>query len=639
MSKLKQQVNVIKNNLHKFRTSKYFKARFIYTKYYEKLEIDENSVLLQSYEGSSISGNVYYILKELYNNPEYRNLKLYVASSWGRAKYIDEYLKQKGYDNVKVVRIHSKEYCKILVSAKYLVNNATFAPYFMKRKGQIYLNTWHGTPLKAMGRNIKNAPNELGNTQRNLLMSDYLLYPNEFTFEHMREDYMLNNIFKGEYILSGYPRNEAFYDEESRNEIKTELGIEDKKVIVYMPTWRGSLNKKENNRQYHFIMYNLYELEKRLDENTIVYVKLHNYANSRIRYSAFKKIKNFPKKYETYELLNIADCLITDYSSVFFDYANTGKKIVLYAYDKEEYLNERGMYLDYDSLPFKIVTDIPNLVDEINCTDKYNDYTEFRNEFNKYDSKHAAKDICDYVFKNKKSPNMEIIKGEKYCNNKKNILIFGGNFAKNGITTALKGLINNVDKEKNNYYLAFYKKRVENNKETINDFDKIDYISIQGPKNMTILEAFYHFIFFRTRINNKAINKKMEKIYKREIQRIFPNIKFDYAIHYSGYERQIMNLFRYIDAKRIIYLHNDMKKEIQTKNNIHEKSFKKVLDSYDKIVGIRETTRNEIVDYYPKLDKNKIYIAHNFNNIETIREKAQKNVAFEKSTYCNISKN
>ena len=66
-------------------------------------------------------------------------------------------------------------------------------------------------------------------------------------------------------------------------------------------------------------------------------------------------------------------------------------------------------------------------------------------------------------------------------------------------------------------------------------------------------------------IHYNQIKKQLKKIYERELKRVYPNLKFDYVIHYTGYERQIMHLFKYMDAQRILYIHNDMKKEEQIK--------------------------------------------------------------------------
>ncbi len=627
----------IVTNIKKYFYNQSYKARFIYTKFYEKLKIKDNEILFQSYDGSSISGNVYYILLELCQSEEYQNYKKYIVANKKNYDKIKKYLDKKSLSNIKIIIIHSRKYCRKLAEAKYLINNSTFPTYFIKKERQIYLNTWHGTPLKAMGRNIKHSQNELGNAQRNLLMADYLIYPNQFTFEHMRNDYMLDNLYKGKYIITGYPRNTAFYNEDLKSKIRNKLKLENKKVIVYMPTWRGAIDNKSNNKQFVYVMHTLYELDSKMDKNTVLYVKFHNYNKKKIDYSEFKNIKPFPKNYETYEFLNVADCLITDYSSVLFDYANTRKKIILYAYDKDEYLNERGMYLEYDKLPFNIVKDIDSLSKEINSIDKYESYNEFINEYNKYDNENAVKELCEYIFNNKQSNDLRVINGEEFCNKKKNILIFGGTLYKNGITTALKGLIKNIDKEKRNYFITFYKNKVEKNKESINDFSQIGYIPIQGKKDMTIAESICQYLYFNLNITNYFVNKKLERLYKREIKRVFPNLKFDYVIHYSGYEPHIMHLFKYMNAEKIIYLHSNMEKEIEVKKNIHEKSFKEVLDNYDKIVVIRETAKDDIIDYYPKIKKEKIMLAHNLNNIDDIIEKSKRNIVFDPDTYCNIS--
>lgn len=630
-------MNIFKG-IKKYFTSDSFRAKISYTKYYEKLSINQEEVLLQSYEGSSISGNAYYLLKEICSNHKYLSFKKYVAAEKSKVKSLNEFLEKQKLKDVEVIAINSKKYCQKLAQAKYLINNATFPTYFIKKEGQVYLNTWHGTPLKAMGRNIKNAPNELGNTQRNFLMADYLIQPNEFTFEHMKNDYMLDNLFKGKYIISGYPRNSIFYNEELRERIKEKYNLTNKKVVVYMPTWRGILVDKKNEEQNSQIISNLKELEKKLNENTVMFVKLHNYTDSLINYSLFNKIKAFPKECETYEFLNVADCLVTDYSSVFFDFANTGKKIILYAYDKEEYLRDRGMYLDYDKLPFPIVMNVEELISEINHVEEYQKYTQFQDTYTKYDNENTAKWVCEYLFEQKNNGNLKVIEGSSYQNKKKNVLIFAGALAKNGITTALKGIIHHANKENYNYILTFYKGKVEANKNAINEFkDEVIYLPIQGGKNMTWIEMFYHFSYFNLKLKLPGTDKKFKKIYERELKRIYPGLKFDWAIHYTGYERQIMHLFDYMNAKKVIYIHNDMKKEASLKGNIHKKSFKQALEHFDKIVVVRENAIQEVLEYDPKVDGSKIIVAHNFNNIDIIKQRALEKVKFDTDTNCNIT--
>ena len=154
---------------------------------------------------------------------------------------------------------------------------------------------------------------------------------------------------------------------------------------------------------------------------------------------------------------------------------------------------------------------------------------------------------------------------------------------------------------------------------------------------MTKFEEYLDNLYFEKNISNKFIEKKLEKVYRRDLKRLYPNLEFEYAIHYCGYERKIMKLYQFLNAKRFMYLHSDMKQEISTKGNIHETSFKSALDNYDKIVTVRESSANEIINYYPKIKKDKVVVAHNLNNIDLILKMSQKEVIFDKETYCNIT--
>lgn len=102
-------------------------------------------------------------------------------------------------------------YYRMLSKAGFLINDSTFPGRFIKKDGQIYLNVWHGTPLKCMGRDNLEERYSMGNVMRNLLMSDYLLFSNVFMEEKMRGAYMLDNLYQGQFIHECYPRNEIFF--------------------------------------------------------------------------------------------------------------------------------------------------------------------------------------------------------------------------------------------------------------------------------------------------------------------------------------------------------------------------------------------------------------------------------------------
>lgn len=633
---MKNKIKVIIKNIKRYKNSQFTRARFIFSKYYEKEKIDEKSILFQSYDGASISGNPYYLLLEICNDCYYDEFKKYVVARSNTINKIKEIINQKELKNVEVIQIHTKQYCKILSTAKYLINNSTFATYFIKKDGQIYLNTWHGTPLKNMGKDINSSQIEIGNVQKNFFMSDYLLYPNEYTLEKMKDSYFLNNLYKGKYILEGYPRNSIFFDKKSRQEIRDELELNDKKVIAYMPTWHGDLSSNSKSEEYIYTMKILLDIDKKLDENTILYVKLHNFISSNINYKLLKNIKPFPTKYETYEFLNISDALITDYSSVFFDYANTKRKIILFAYDKQTYLKDRGMYLNYEKLPFSFANNVDELMVEIENVEKYEKYNEFNKQFTKYDSKNSSKNICDLIFKNK-TKNIKIINGEKYNNGKKNILIYAGALLKNGITSSLQGLINNTSREKYNFILTFYKGVVSKNVKNLDDYKNIEFIPIQGHKNMTILEGICHLLYYRFNINNKFVQKHLKKMYSRESKRLYYKVKFDYLIHFTGYEKQISHLFAEMDGKKIIFTHSDMMQEYKTRNNIHLNSLRYAHENFDIIAIVRDSMKEEIKRDFPNTDIEKIKTVHNLNNIDVIREKSDLPLEFDTNTISNIS--
>ena len=158
-------------------------------------------------------------------------------------------LEKYGIDRVELLVLSTFKYMKVLASAKYLFNDNTFLPFYLKKEGQVYLNTWHGTPLKTLGKGIKNAMHGIGNAQKNFICADYLLYPNTYTMEHMVEDYMLDNVALGECVLAGYPRNTAFFNKNRGQEIIEELHGE--KIDIFQwniscldsPFYTANINK------------------------------------------------------------------------------------------------------------------------------------------------------------------------------------------------------------------------------------------------------------------------------------------------------------------------------------------------------------------------------------------------------------
>lgn len=375
-----------------------------YAKYRKRFAVNKKQVFFMSYYGGNITDSPYYMMEDLYKRGGY---DIYVGS--GQPEEDVEYLNKHGLSNVHVVEVHSDEFVKIMATAGYIIYNSRIPAYVSKRPGQVFVNTWHGTPLKTLGQSMSSGLSDIGNNQTQFLMSDYLLYPNDYTMENIMRDFSLDDLYSGKVILSGYPRNAALFRTNRADEIRHELGLEGKRIYVYMPTWRGTTIHETNVEEYKQEVDSILEyLDAHVDSDAIIFVKLHQIVMKKIELNQYKHILPMDSsKYETYEFLSIADSLITDYSSVLFDFAVTGRDIILFMYDYDKYITGRGMYLDVLSLPFaKIynVEDLAKYISENNATVNTNEYNAFLEQFCCYDSKDNAKNVNDVIFeKNEKA--------------------------------------------------------------------------------------------------------------------------------------------------------------------------------------------------------------------------------------------
>ena len=237
MNKIKKTYRKLKQ----FISQKKYNIMYYY-RCYEKLKLDDNAILLCAQQGKNIDGNIFYILKEL-QKEKYKDYKIYVAVDKAHKKEFDKKFINYNFTNYELVNITSKKYFKILASAKYLFNDTSFLWYFVKKEGQVYFNTWHGTPFKTLGKSIKDDFHLIGNVQRNFLMSDYLLYPSEFMRDVMLDDYMINNIATDtKVVLGGYPRNEIFFDKKRASELKSQLNLNPSLSPTSSPFVRQSLS-------------------------------------------------------------------------------------------------------------------------------------------------------------------------------------------------------------------------------------------------------------------------------------------------------------------------------------------------------------------------------------------------------------
>ena len=629
-------MNPFKKTIEKYRRLPKL-AKYRYTAYYNKLPVSGDTVLIECFNGDGITGNPYWLLKEICADSRLSGYKIYVASNPRYYSAVCRILKRHGMSRAKAVVKYDKLYLRLLASAKYLITDVSLPIFFIKKPGQVLLNTWHGTPLKGLGRSIRDNPHAIGNVQRIFLMSDYLLYPNRFTFDRMREDYMIAPFFKGKYVLSGYPRNDVLFDKSAPASVRSILGLGGKRIAVYMPTYRDCADDGEKNYHDRMLAEALRAMDDAADQDIVIIAKLHHLAAGSIDFSSYRRVIPFPDELETYEVLAAANILITDYSSVMFDFADTGRKIVLYAYDSEHYQNTRSMYFPIEDLPFPIVTEPGELAREVS-SDRFSPYSARMKEFTRYDSPDSSARLIDLLFFGNASEGMEIIDGAEYHNGNPNILIYAGTLIKNGITTALMGILENTDTSKYNYLLTYYQKLIGENKAALNRLGRdIGYLGMPEGKPITYREAICQYLYFHFNLNTFFTRNAVRKISERDALRCFYGIDFHAVIHYTGYEKNVIHLFNAMKARRIIFVHNDMLRETSSKGNIHRLSVMTAYEQFDRIAAVRESMRSEITGYISADSADRIAVAHNLNNIGYIRTRAGEPLAFDGDTYCNVT--
>ena len=140
---------------------------------------------------------------------------------------------------------------------------------------------------------------------------------------------MLDSLYRGTILREGYPRNDIFRQPANLH-LKEQVGLQDKKLLAYLPTFRGNFNALDDQGYMQTLSQNLSLWDSQLNEDEILLIKLHPFLHGLEDFSGYHHILPFPASWDTYEGLSVCDTLITDYSSVFYDYANSGKKIILF---------------------------------------------------------------------------------------------------------------------------------------------------------------------------------------------------------------------------------------------------------------------------------------------------------------------
>lgn len=353
----------------------------------------ENLVLFESFQGRNVGDNPLDIYWQL------RRQRPDLEIVWAVAGDV------QAPEGARGVEWGSPQWMHLLATAKYLVNNANYPWFFRKAPGQVYLQTWHGTPLKKLGRDVPGVSLTVGyqaTMEREARSWDYLIAPNQFFADVFPKSFN----FAGNTILTGYPRNDRLSKiaPEIRQEIRERFGVTDpdEKLVMYAPTWRDY--KRTAGGNWDTVNY-LDPNIKLPDGFRLLFRGHHNTLDAHSNSVAGNAI-DATKHPDVTDLYIAADVLVTDFSSVMFDFSVTGKPMLFLAPDLDRYRAERGLYLDYEAeVPGPILKTDADLIDALKHLDQINQtyqskYQAWQSRFNSLEDGQSAERVVSIVWGN-----------------------------------------------------------------------------------------------------------------------------------------------------------------------------------------------------------------------------------------------
>ena len=402
---LKKSLRIVKlhlgyKKLKKIIRSKKALGKFLYIHVFLKKPMMQNWILFESFFGKNYSDSPKYIYEYISANMPGKYKCIWIIDKKGT---------KIPFRHKKIKRF-SLRYYYYLARCGYMVFNSRQPVWMVKREGNVFLQTWHGTPLKKLVFDIEDinsaSPKYKQQVYKQSRAWDYLIAANAFSSETFKRCFMFDNTI----LETGYPRNDILHSpnkDQIAAIIKNRLNIpKDKKVILYAPTWRD--DEFYDKGKYKFeLKLDLDLMKQELGDEYVVLLRTHYFIADSIDVQHFKGFAYNVSKYDDIsELYLISDILITDYSSVFFDYANLKRPMLFFTYDLEKYRDVlRGFYIDIEKeVPGPLLFTTEEVVDSIKNIDlieqKYKSrYEEFYDRFCGWEDGQAAKKVVESVFR------------------------------------------------------------------------------------------------------------------------------------------------------------------------------------------------------------------------------------------------
>lgn len=549
-------------------------ARYEIHAHWRRQPIVQGSVLYESFSGNGMLDNPEAIFRAILAAPDLGRLTHIWALS-DLKQYRAAVQEFAGDPRVSFVRYGSAAYYRALATSQYLVNNATFPPDFSKRPGQVYLNTWHGTPLKRMGYDIEDGALATANILRNFVQADYLLSANPFMSEQMYETgYKLSGVYRGTLVEEGYPRiDRQFLDDRGREGVRRRLieaGIPlgDRSIVLYAPTWKGETFGRPDD-DVDALLAHIAQIEERIDTSRYaVLLKTHQTVHALAAQRPELARMLVPNEIPTNLVLGATDILISDYSSIFFDFLQTGRPIVFFTPDLADYAGTRGLYFEPEEWPGPVLMSAREVGDALHAiaedgnaipADSREKYLDMQRRFTPYEDGEVSRRVVDIVFRGVRDGYR--LRTDLADDGRTKILLYLGGMRPNGITTSALNLLNNIDHERYDVSAFFAQSRsnlVIGKQRQIHPQVR-QFPRVGGMNGAKRLHLARHLDFRRGRIAQHADIPAQNRLWDDEWYRCFGESRFDHVVDFSGYGPFWATLLLHSpEAQRAIWLHNDL---------------------------------------------------------------------------------
>ena len=503
----------------------------------------------------------------------------------------------RGRANVRIIDRGSDDYPRLLATAKYLVNNSTFPPWYLRRDGQVYLNTWHGIPLKTMFRDEKGAPARYANSQRNFLQASHIVLAGDYATDHLLGPAGIAPLGRRKTYHIGTPRIDRTL---ALRAARTADPAQ--RHILFAPTWKGAMDHAETQiPEIAAVIAALSEGTDGAGPQVTLHVKAHNFNRddlTRLPGGGDRlRVRPVPADEDINTVMARMDVVVTDYSSLLFDALAADIPIVLFVPDLEAYSARRGLYLDLATLPATLCRDAAGL--RRACADP-RPPSAFPAAI--HDAARAAHCAREDGQASRRA--LDLILAEDGAGagpqpvetaEKPVIAFMMGGFLRNGITTSALNLLSQIDTDRHDVMVLTDGAALPSIAWELLDRvpPAIMVIHRTGRECYTAAERAAKFTFYaENRLDDPARRRLMERAMAREARRIIGPLTLEAAIDFSGYRRLWAWIMAMVPTRRhVIYQHNDMASERDLRFSLLDGVFF-TYRYYDRIVAVSDETRD-----------------------------------------------